>query len=248
MRNHGIDGCHGPQKKLLFLSGLTCLLLCSPVFAADPMVVFPQGDFSCTVDVTPHKSSDPDVTHPRRRNTPILKKITITQVGNIRRDTSVWSDKSISQLWSLTDKDVSVHESNDAGKEVFLLRGEMRENACPKLLHFDADSVSWITAKALDKQSASGKEPLHYQSTAVVQKESQTLDISGATIITPAVTAVYQAWIDPKTLLPLKFDDGDVLYTLKFSPDPPTGPLVIPANIQTALDSWLKKSASHPHL
>ena len=219
---------------------LCCSLLPaqSPAPTPAPLVVFPQGDFSCTVEVTPHDIPKPDPAHPDRVYARVIKRIAITQLGKIRRDLTLWSDNAISQLWSLADKGVTLEESNDTQKDVYVLRGILRDQASPKLLHFDADSVSWLTSNALDKSSATGAA-LHYQAKVLVAPAMGAI---------PALTAVYQAWIDPKTLMPLKFDDGGALYVLTFSKDPPTGPLVIPADIQAELVRYQEALAPHPHL
>ena len=234
------------NKKLLLFS---CLgwLACSPALLADPpvanpLVALPQGDFSCTVDVTPHDIPKPDPAHPGRTYAPVLKKILITKIGNIRRDYIVMSDNSFSQLWSLTDTGLTVQEmAHGDKKNVYVIKGLARDKASPKLLHFDEDSVSWITEKALVKGSAGNAGgTLHYQARVAAEAAPQTSDSgpgSGA-IALPSVMATYQAWIDSKTLRPMKFDDGDTLYVLTFSPTPPVGPLVMPDNLQAKLKRW----------
>jgi hypothetical protein len=179
------------------------------------------------VDVVPHKVPKPDPSHPDRRYLPTIKKIDITQVGNIRRDLIAWSDGTVSQVWSLEDKKVSLTVSNDDPKDIHLLRGKFRDNAIPKLLHFDADSVSWMTDNALDKGSQGGPT-LHYQAIVVI----------GIAYGLPPPKALYQAWIDAKTLMPLKFDDGDALYSLTFSNTPPAGRLVLPSDMQGEMDLY----------
>jgi len=211
----------------------------APPLAANPLVTFPSGDFTCTVAVTPHEIPKPDPAHPERRYSPVLKTVTITRVGTIRRDTSSWSDGKVSVLWDLADMKLALQESRNSGKDVYLLRGYLRDRACPRLLHFDDKSVSWITVKANKEQSEGGEKPSHYRATVVVQEAEGD---------TPAVSATYQAWIDPKTLLPQKFDDGEALYVLTFSKEPPIGPLVIPANIQHEIDRYQAAYAPHPHL
>lgn len=225
------------HRSLVATLGFAWLIFCSPCLAANPLVVFPQGDFSCTVDVTPRDIPKPDPAHPERRYAPVLQKIAITQVGKVRRDISTWSDGSTSQVWSLAEKGVSLFESNAKGKDVYLLRGERRHNVCPRLLRFDAESVSWISEKTLDKQPTGDGKFLHYQSKVVIAEANGPI---------PAETATYQAWIDPKTLLPLRLDDGAALYSLTFSSDSPAEPLVMPANIQAELDRWLKASVPRP--
>ena len=225
------------NKKLLFLSGLACLIFCSPLLAADPLVALPQGDFSCTVDVTPHDIPKPDPAHPERTYCPEVKRISISKVGDVRRDIVLMSDNTTSQVWSLPKEGISLQEQGTPDKKrVCLLAGIMTDLACPKLLHFDADSVSWINEKALDKGSAAGAA-LHYKAPVSV-----SMSLVGDT---PALR-IYQAWIDAKTLVPQKFDDGDALYVLTFGP--PTGPLVMPDNITAKYKRYKEVFAHHPHL
>ena len=250
MATLGINCCHLANKKLLLLAGLACLFLCMPLLAANPLVNLPQGDFACTVEVTPHDApptSDPD--NPERKFSPLLKSIVITRIGNIRRDTNVLSDGSTSHLWSLVREGMGVSEAtgpNGKGNIHVLVR-ELRGTEIPKLLHFDEASVAWITGKALDKKPAGSGDALHYAAKVVVRPERQISAGPTGTTTLPAESALHQAWIDPKTLLPLKFDDGDTLYVLKFSA-PPAGPLVIPAHLQAELNRWKKAIGPHPPL
>lgn len=203
-----------------------------------PLVKLPQGNFSCTVAVTPHVIRKPDPAHPEWRYSPVVKKIVITKVGNIRRDTIVWSDNTLTQLWNITDKGVSLEEKMfGARKNIYVLLGDLRDQACPPLLHFDAESVSWITEKAQGADS-NPDTAFHYQANMVLPSIPPS----------PPRNVLYQAWIDPKTLLPLKFDDGDALYVLTFSGDAPTGPLVLPGDVQTELAHWQNAVGPHPHL
>ncbi|MEI6337851.1 MAG: hypothetical protein WCQ57_04620 [Verrucomicrobiota bacterium] len=214
------------------------VLFCAPLLAANPLVTFPSGDFTCTVAVTPHEIPKPDPEHPERRYPPVLKTVTITRIGTIRRDASTWSDGSASELWDLADMKLALQESRRPGKDIYLLRGYLRDHAGPALLRFDDKSVSWITAGAVKVPPGDSDKPLHYQAAVVVSDPGEI----------PTVTATYQAWIDPKTLLPQKFDDGEALYVLTFSKEPPIGPLVIPANIQREIDRYQAAYAPHPHL
>lgn len=224
------------NKKLLFLSGLACLIFCSPLLAADPLVALPQGDFSCTVDVTSHDIPVPDPAHPERTYCPEVKRISISKVGDVRRDIVLMSDNTTSQVWSLPKEGISLQEQGTSDKKrVCLLAGLLNDLACPKLLHFDADSVSWINEKALDKGAAAGAV-LHYKASVGVAMGFGE----------PPTPRIYQAWINAKTLVPLKFDDGDALYVLTFGP--PTGPLVMPDNIKAKLLRYKAVFTHHPHL
>jgi len=211
---------------------------CSGALLADPLIAFPSGDYSCTIEVAQHNTPKPDPAHPGRRYSPVIKKIAVTQVGKIRRDIIFYSDGSVSQLWNLVDKKVSLMQSDASRDEALLLRGDLRDGASPRLLHLDSDSVSWLTERALDKQSESGGGPLHYQASVVISEPG----------VVPVLTSLFQAWVDPKTLLPVKFDDGEALYILNFSKDVPAGPLVIPPGVKAEFNLWERVSATPRHL
>ncbi len=225
------------MSKTNFLVFCAVSLFWIGTLSADPLVVFPAGNFSCAVEVTPHDPAPrPDPAHPERRTVPVVKKILITQVGRVRCDVSVFSDNSTAKLWNLLDPGLSVLASNRTSKDLYVLRGESRDEASPKLLHFDADSVSWIKEKSADKNSPGGGA-LHYQAKVALPTD-----------VGPVQYALYQAWIDPKSLIPQRFDDGEALYVLTFSPTPPTDPLVVPENVQAEVKRWTAATTAHPHL
>jgi hypothetical protein len=203
--------------------------------AESPLVVLPQGDFSCLAEVTSHIATPkPDPAHPNQHFAALRKEIAITRIGAVRRDVTTWTDGSVSELWSLDDQGVTLWQTNGPGRAVYLFRGPRRDELTVKLLRLDAASVAWIK-----KQNLVGNEEgtLHYQ--AIV-----TLPESGP----KPRTAIYQAWIDPKTLQLKKLDDGDNLYTLTVSPDRPAGPLVMPPDIQAEYNRWVVAMTPHPHV
>ena len=210
----------------LFLSGLAWLACCCPLLAADLLVEVPKGGFSCDVDVAQRDAVTREV----------RKKVTIVQIGNMRADITQWSDGSTSQLWTQVDKNISVMENNRGNKDILVLRGAYRDGCWPRMLRFDTESLGWITPAAFSKVGSSAGE-LHYKAMVKVNdtEEGEPRPVH------------YQAWIDAKTLLPKKLDDGSALYTLKFS-DPPTSPLVMPANLQAELKRYQALLAPHPHL
>ena len=202
------------------------MLFFSPFLHANPLVVFPQGDFSCAVDVVQRNAS----------TRMVMKKITIMKVGSLRMDAIIWSNGSTSQIWDLLDRKISLMESNYGNKDVQLLRGEYRDLSYPKLLRLDEESVAWIAPKSFNKSGSSAVE-LYYNTKVAIP------GVDGG----KGRTVFYQAWIDAKTLLPTKLDDGDALYTLKFS-DPPTTPLVMPEKMQAEVKRWDAAFKPHPHL
>ncbi|HSI87309.1 MAG: hypothetical protein ACAI35_23765 [Candidatus Methylacidiphilales bacterium] len=212
------------------------ILHVSSVAAANPLISLPSGDFSCSVEVSPHTVPKPDPAFPERRTSAVLKRIVIVQVGKVRRDVSHWSDNSVSELWSLTDKGVGLYQSNTYNRDVYLLRGDLKNEACPPLLRFDAESVSWITVQSLNPETAGAGALKHYRAEVVVSKAEGNI---------PAVTALYQAWIDPTTLQPAKYDDGENLYVLSFG-SAPAAP-VMPEKIRAELIRWQEKAFPKAH-
>jgi hypothetical protein len=212
------------------------MLFCTPLLA-DPPVVFPQGNFSCAVDVTQHRLPPPDPSNPKQPSAPIEKKIAITRVGNIRVDAIVWSDNHVTQVWTHIAEKMSVEaEREGSNKGIWVLPGAARNEIIPALLSFDADSASWMSAQTQTKDSDPASV-LHYAT-------PMTLPLPGGR----SRVVEYQAWIDSKTLIPVKFDDGDALYVLKFSNNVPAGPLVMPADLQAELERFQSALAPHPHL
>jgi hypothetical protein len=207
--------------------------------AAPSLVNLPKGNFACSIEVAPHDAPKPDPAFPERRYSPVLQKLVITQVGNIRRDVGSWSNGTSSELWWVIDKAVSVMQGNQPGAEPFMLAGELRDRACPKLLHFSEDSVSWISEASKTDPKPDKAGLLHYRA-EITLKEAEG--------DAPPEKAVYQAWIDSKTLMPAKFDDGNALYTLKFSSNPSAAPLVMPSKVQAEVDLWQRESAPRAHL
>ena len=259
MGNAGGDGFRRANKKLLILSGLAYLAFCTPLLAADPLVVLPPGDFSCEVAVTPrdsHKKNAADNDHPASE----IKKISIVQVGNIRLDEMTWTDGSISQMWTLltvnlsfgTNKIKSVKRNMsieaNKNKSLYALTSSMRDNVRTKLLDFTPDSISWITPKTLTnggKEGAPRPPILHYQTTIPLDPDLQLSNLDGS--VAPVKTITIQAWIDATTLAPLKFDNGHALYTLTFADQAPTTIPSMPENVQAEFTKWINHSGPAPH-
>ncbi len=215
---------------------LLLILLSRVAGAANPLVALPEGDFVCVVDLQWHNAPMAGQTDSGERIRPLQKKITITVAGKIRRDSILWSDGKTSELWWTRDKSLALWEHNLADNQVILLRGDLINPVCPRLLFLTEESLSWISDKARVKTKDVG--PVQYEATVVVEP---------ATVEAPAISARFKAWVDPQTLLPLKMDDETALYTLKFFPRPKDDPMVMPPRIQEELDLWIATSTPKAH-
>ena len=235
------------NRKYAFLACLSWLAACTSLLAADPLVLFPKGDFYCTVAVTPRKAgtAKPDPAQKEQPSAPELKKVTITQAGNIRLDRMTWFDGSVSKIWILVDRNLSIEENRN--KSIYALTPAMRDNALTKLLDFTPESVNWITPDALSNGKAGDPPPvLHYQATVQVNSALGDSSLDGS--VAPVQTIILQAWIDSKTLLPLQFDNGHGLYVLTFSNKAPEPIPAMPANVQAEFKLWQAAHGPQPHL
>ena len=259
MGNAGGDGFRRASTKLLILSGLAWLAFCTPLLAADPLVVLPPGDFSCEVKVTSHDSPKQDAASPDRPASEV-RKIAITQVGHIRLEEMTWSDGGVSQIWTLLNSNLSfeskknkVQKGNmsieaNKNKSLYALTASMRDNIRTRLLDFTPDSLSWISPKTLTNGGKAGEPPpplLHYQKTIQLDPGLETSNLDGS--VAPVKTIIIQAWIDSKTLRPLKFDNGYALYTLTFADQAPSTIPPIPENVQAEFKSWIVNSGPAAH-
>lgn len=226
-----------------FLLPLAFLLPC--VLCAAPAVKLPSGDFSCSVTAIPRatKPESPEPPPPKKPGggTPrVLKKLDVVRVGNIRRDTVGWSDGSTSVVWGLVNEKLLVTErtSLSGKKRVQVFAGVFRDTVEPLLLRFDQESISWISDEYLVSKGDPDGSLLHYKREIPQQVQPGEKPWS----------EVFQAWIDPKSRMPVKFDDGRATYILKFSADPPRESLAIPGNLQSELNRWKDAFQPHAHL
>jgi hypothetical protein len=231
------------SSRLLILSWIT---FSSPLLQADPALVIPPGNLSCSVVVTNHAgapvpllpSSAP--VPPRKPGLrPSMTAATIERVGGLQHTIFSWSNGSNSEMWILLDKDLALLEdASGQGKSIFELpRGSaVRKVLSPPMLDLDAESLAWINSQNLTGKAAyKGKSSLHYQATQALYN------------FIPPRQVLYQAWIDPKTLLPLAMDDGDNLYELTFAA-PPSEPLVLPDRFKKNLQEYYNANAVPRHL
>jgi hypothetical protein len=228
----------------LYLLGWMSLI--SPLLNADPAVVIPAGDLACSVVITNHAGSPPpDGTNPApppaKTSTvrPMMTAATIVRVGRMQQDTFTWSNGTTSESWTLLDTGLTLLEDpTGPAKSIYELpRGSaVRKVLSPPVLALDAASLDWINSSHLTGKTAhDGKPAIHYQAIEALYN------------FVPPKSVLYQAWIDPKTLAPLAFDDGDRLYELTFSA-PPAQPLVLPDRFKKDLNEYLNANAKPRHL
>lgn len=236
-------------RSLLVWAVFAGTVFCSSSWAADPLVKFPKGDFTCTVTIAPHDVPKVAPSGQEHKIVPHPKKLVVTKSGNLRHDEMTMSDGSVSHLWDLLDKKLSVREVMwNNRKNIHILKGRKREEASPKVLHFDADSVSWITESALSvDQSRKQGSLLHYTAEVIVKEAQEISDGATVVIKKPAEMAIFQAWIDSESLLPVKFDDGRASYALQFSSPPASAPAMSP-DAAAKLKRWEAALAPRPHL
>lgn len=216
-------------------------LALSYAVGAQPLIQLPEGDFTCSVEVVQKVQPAPGV-----ESLPVEKKRVITKIGNVRRDEVVWADNSVLQAWMLHKEGLAVTEQKGSDGKVkpFVLTGTSMDSICPKLLRLNTDSLSWVTPAALAEKAEPGV-PLHYR--AVIETPAAPSEVPGAPD-TPARSVVYQAWVDAKTGLPLRLDDGEATYVLTFGKERPVGPLTMPEHLAAELQRWSTALATHSHL
>jgi len=219
---------------------LSCLIgLClSSVLRADPLVIFPNGDFFCGVKVTAHPPVDRGEKNPDKQVPApelLLKNVEITQVGKLRKDILTYNDGRSSEIWIAAGAGVVlvVADTHQNGA-VYPANFKDLDSTGFRLLRLDAASVTWITDKSLaGTVDFKGKKAQHYQAVQIIMTPyDRTMDL-------PGKSKLFQAWIDQKTLIPLGFDDGDALYELNFGDKPPVGPLIMPATLEKMMQKYL---------
>ena len=232
------------NKKNLLLSGLIGLGL-SSASMADSLVRLPKGNFACEVKVTPRVSPETRADAPDSSASQV-KTIAIVQVGNTRLDEMTWSDGSASQVWSLLNYNLSIEANQN--KSLYALTTSMRESIRTFLLDFTPDSLSWIAPSTLTNGRKEGEPPptiLHYQKIIPLNPILENSNLDGS--LPPVKTILIQAWIDAKTLRPLKFDDGHAFYTLTFADQAPDTIPPMPENVQAEFKKWISSRGPAAH-
>jgi hypothetical protein len=208
--------------------------LCNVDASAD-LVAFPTGNAAWTVTVTPHGASDPST--PGANARPAAAQVVraeIVQVNNVKRTELTWSDGKSTEKWSIPKLPVSFEEDP---RNNFVTPLELVGTRA-QLDHFwetyDHFAFEWLYPQALQE-----KQPISYM-------DKQCFHYVGKASIPFSGSVVKrEAWIDAKTLLPVAYDNGISLSVYEFAKDPPTEPLVMPANFQQALN-YYKNALGYP--
>lgn len=205
---------------LLVLSGA------SSARAAEPLAIMPQGDLSCRIEVTPrvfsqhqNKEGKPDLE--RLAGLPIVTTVQIDRVGAIRLYQLAWIGNRKTEVWRDEAANLTVQKHPRSGKILVVPLGG---TPVSPLADVGPEAVSWIRPE--DDQGdgkLDGRTVRHYRRTVELPENDR---------------ALYQAWIDPASGIPVALDDGTALYKFVFSSEPPKGPLVMPPEFQNALDRF----------
>jgi hypothetical protein len=198
---------------------------------ADSLIDLPaDGKLSCSVEVatsTPG-SAAPPTSVPGNQ----IKRIEITRDGNLQRDVVTRSSGGSREVWRVLDVQLLLAANDSAANKsvnIFPTKSPFADEFTPRILALDRGSLSWITPSTLvGKENKDGKDVFHYHAPVFVP---------GILPRDPPRQVFYDAWIDAKTLAPVEFGDGDVLFKLTFSPTPADS-LVLPDRFQKVLEYY----------
>jgi len=253
------------NKKICLAACLTAFVFFEQPLLSDPAYVFlPEGNMSCSVEVTPSKptvdSAKPQKTKAINETNAVadkiplprlgMKSIEITRVGKLRRDSITWWDGHTSETWYLLDVGLILVEQAHIIQEVRTsTQGQDRNGLVPKLLDLDQASLSWIKPENYKgEESLNGKKNYHYRTVITIPGPPMSDPKTGKEIPGEPIHLIYQAWLNPKTLQPIALDDGDQNYTLTFSSTPPTEHLELPERFKKDLQEYRNAHIVPRHL
>jgi len=206
-----------------------CVLF-SNFASAGPLLQFPSGNAAWTVTLTypdakatvapsPQSGGKP-APHP-----PVVKKaqkVEVTQVDSFKRIRIIWTDKQITERWTVPNLPVVFEEYSNGA--VFPLQASQMEMKMDDLnMPHDASAFAWITPSSLQSLtpvSYKGRECFYYRGAA-----SSPSSIMPST---PRAQTIREAWIDSKTLLPVALNTGVSFCVFTFQDTPAAGSLVPP--------------------
>jgi hypothetical protein len=198
------------------LVGILAGLSFSPLNAQDPpshKVRFPAGDAAWEVKVAKNKRPSPDA-QPAETGRQI-KSIIMVRKGKFRRDTTLWSDGTSTEMWWLSEPPLALVQGRSSGD----IRGLKISQLGPR--RFDESFFDWISAKTYKgEDSFEGKKVKVYQ-------VERTLDDGDV--------ATTSAKLDAETNEPVAWSDGAKTVTFKFGLPVPQEPLVLPEAFRNAL-------------
>ena len=185
---------------------------------ANDSISFPTGPAAWTIEM----SDSPNNKAPSKTGSRITK-IEVTQNDQFRHSLITYSNNQTKEFWSIVGTDLFLTEYSN---------GVVALNPTNKFFFvpFAPSSFDWVQPGLLQ-----GKDPIDYQGKQCFHYKGSMgwSPSTGAPGMTAAVggepmTIIGEAWVDSKTLLPVAFDDGQMLAVFTFLP-PPTTPLVAPA-------------------
>ncbi len=207
------------------IGGVAFCLLSAGYAAGQSMVSFPQGDFSCTIDLVYHKPPGLPPAVPGATPDPALipavpKTVEVQKINEVifmsikrlnNRTTQVWYPGAL-QLTLFRDS-IQPQLNSYRGRGLF-----------PDVFYLDKEKgwYEWADEKSF-------KEEMDLKDVAC-RRYSKAVLVPAASPGLPPLTVIYQLWLDAETLRPIAFDDGDVRYNLKFGAAPEKPPSV-PAEI-----------------
>ncbi len=199
---------------------------------AEPLARLPEGNISYQIEIT----SKPTPTIPEKEKPDsagtapeaiLMTRAKVSRFEKTVRYQLTWSNKKSTEIWELPEEGISINQNIRSG-QVYVDRGGLRR--LPPLAQLDDKALSWINPKNQQEKGETiyGKKCLFF-------KDQVTVYVGGGNA---PETAIYSAWIDPETRLPVALDDGDARYKFIFGDAAPTTPLVMPPAFQAELDRY----------
>jgi hypothetical protein len=174
---------------------------------------FPKGDAAWEVKVEKTKGNLPEASPAQGGRQ--VSAISIVRMGNLRRDTTTWSDGTSTQTWWLAEPPLALLQGRNPGN----IRALKVSQLGPR--RFDESTFEWISA-----QNYKGEETIEGRKVKVYQLE-RPLDDGDVAILT--------AKLDAETGEPVVWSEGAKTVTFKFGQPLPGEPLVLPEDFRKAL-------------
>jgi len=209
---------------------LSVTLLCGANPA--PVAAFPQGSLRCIVTAVPNVEKKANDAEPRPAAIAgsTLESATIVRTGELTRYELHWNGGKNSEVWKFGKSGLMV--SNSIGSAEFAVTGA-DQTSLPFMASLGSETLSWIKASDLvaTPEFKNVKCNLYRQ---VVTLRDDTGEAASYR------KAVYFAWIDQATGVPVALADGGIRYEFAFDPVPPAEALVPPQRVQKELERYVR--------
>jgi hypothetical protein len=186
---------------------------------ANDSISFPTGPAAWTIKIadSPNNKSP---SNPMGK----ISSIEVIQNQQFRHSLITYSNNQTKDFWSIVGTDLFLTEYSN---------GAIALNPTNKFFFvpFAPSSFDWVQPGLLQEKDPidfQGTKCFHYKGSMGSSPSSGAPGLTSATIGGVPVTIIGEVWVDSKTLLPVAFDDGQILATFTFHPTPTT-PLVPPA-------------------